>query len=45
MKEEYSYPLDEEGRNIVRVIKTYDKGLVDVTVVYYTIKEERLFLW
>ncbi len=39
MKEEYSFPLDEEGRNIVRVIKVYRKGLVDTTVVYYTIKK------
>ncbi len=41
MKEEYSFPLDEEGKNIIRVVKVYGKGLVDITVVYYTIKEGR----
>ncbi len=41
MKEEYSFPLDNEGKNLIRVIKVYSKGLVDITVVYYTIKEGR----
>ena len=37
----YSFPLDEEGKNIIRVVKVYGKGLVDITVVYYTIKESK----
>ncbi len=30
--------MDDTGHNLMKVIKTYEKGLVDLVVVYYTIK-------
>lgn len=36
-KEEYGVPLDPEGINMVRVVMTFDKGLTDVAVIYYTL--------
>jgi len=37
--EEYDIPLDAVGKNLLRVIKTYEKGLADLVVIYYTIQE------
>jgi hypothetical protein len=36
--EEYDIPLDNACMNMLRVIKTYEKGLVNLVVVYYTIR-------
>lgn len=33
---EYEYQLDTEGRNYIKVMLHYEKGLKDVTVIYYT---------
>lgn len=37
--EEYDIPLDSEGINLVRTVMIFDKGLTDVTVIYYTYEE------
>ncbi len=36
-KEEFEIALDESGKNLIHVLLEYEKGLSDVTVIYYTI--------
>lgn len=38
---EYTYPLDNEFNNYIKVILTYNKGLGDMVVIYYTVDEGR----
>jgi len=39
-KVEYTYPLDVESKNYIRVIMVFEEGLKDMVVVYYTVQGE-----